>query len=72
MTSHGIPGSPAVSANQRVFSCHVTTIVQGRQTSNVVRPIMVHTKSFIQLVNMRRSMPCITPLGLESDNKNSY
>ena len=69
MTSQGIPASPQELASHRAFLCHVTTIVQGRETSKVVRPIMVHTNSFIQLVDMHRSTPCITLLGLESDNK---
>ena len=69
MTSQGIPGLPAALANQRACSCHVTSIVRGPETSNVVRPTMAHTEYFIQLVDMHRSTPCITPLGLESDNK---
>ena len=72
MTSHGIPALPAVLANQRAFSCHVTTIVQGRQTLNVVLPTMGNTKSLMQLLDIHRPTPCITPLGLESDIKNLY
>ena len=69
MTSHGIPALPAGLANQRALSSHVTTIVKGRKTSNVVLPFMGNTKSFMQLFNIHRPTPCITPLGLESDNK---
>ena len=69
MMSHGIPGLLAVSANQRAFSCHVITIVEGCKTSNVVLSTMGNTKSFIQLVNMHWPRPCLTPVGLESDNK---
>ena len=72
MMSHGIPGLPVVLANQRAFSSHVTSIVQGRETSNVVLPFMGDTKSFMQLVDMHRPTPCISPLGLESDNKRWY
>ena len=72
MTSHGIPALPAVLANQRAFSRHVTSIVEGRETSNVVLTTMGNTKSFIQLINMHRPRPCITSLGVESDNKTCY
>ena len=78
MTSHGMPARPREPANQRVFSCHVTSIVQGRETSNgqryrqtgklqenVVLPFMVHTEPFIHFVDMHHPTPCITPLGLE-------
>ena len=69
MTSHGIPGLPTGLANQRAFSSHLSSIVQGRQTSNVVLPFMGNTKSFMQLLDISLPMACITPLGLESDNK---
>ena len=69
MTSHGISGFPAGLANERASSCHVSTIFEGRETSNVVLLTMSNTKSFIQLVNMHRPRPFITRLGVESDNK---
>ena len=71
MMSHGILALPVVLANQRSISCHVTSIVQGCETSNVVLPFMGNTKSFMQLFDIHRPTPCITLLGLESDNKNS-
>ena len=72
MASHGIPGILTGLANQRASSCHVTSIVQGRETSNVVLPTMGNTKSFIQLANMHRPTPCITPLGPEYKRLDSY
>ncbi len=36
---------------------------------NVVLPTMGNTESFMQLVDMHCPTPCITLLGLESDNK---
>ena len=65
----GIPALPREPANQLAFSSHVTSIVPGRETSNVVRTMMVHTKSFIQLIDMHCPAPCIRLLGLVSDNK---
>ncbi len=72
MTSQGIPALPQELDNQRAFSCHMITIVEGREASNVVLPTMGNKRSFIQLANMHRPTPCITPLGLESDNNIQY
>ena len=57
MTPQGILALPAGLANQQAFSCHVTSIVEGRVTLNVTPSWVIQPR------------PCITPVGVESDNK---
>ncbi len=44
MTSHGIPALPRELANQRAFSSHVTSIVQGRESTNDIRQANRHNR----------------------------
>ena len=68
MMSHRILGIPAVLANQRVSLCQVIAEAKWREFSNVGLPTMGKKRSFIQLIVINRPTPCITLLGLESDN----
>ena len=69
ITSPGVSAFPREAANQQVSSYHMTAEAKGRQTLNVVLPTMGNEKSFLQHFDINLLTPCITLLGLKSDNK---